>query len=252
MTYISFTALGLRNIMSQIRLITFDATNTLFKVHGGVGKVYAETAIKYGVGANPQEVDKNFKKAFKQHTIKFPNFGQSFGMSSQQWWDRVVYCSFNGEVESGILRKISSELYINFSKRSHWELFPDVFPVLDHFKIRDVKLGVISNFDERLKTILTELTIGKYFTFVLSSRETQWWKPSPEIFHHGISMVTKCSPANTLHIGDNLELDYNAARNAGMEALLLQRQPSDQELLMNKDVPKHKIITSLDQLCSLL
>lgn len=240
--------------MSQIRLITFDATNTLFKVCGGVGKVYAETAVKYGIKTNPQEVDKNFRKAFQRNNIKFPNFGQLVGMSSQQWWDRVVRSSFNGEVDSGILGNISSELYVNFSKKSHWELFPDVLPVLEHFKNKDVKLGVISNFDERLKKIMTELTIGKYFAFILPSRQTQWYKPSPEIFHQAIAMVTKYSPANTIHIGDNLELDYNAARNAGMDALLLQRQSSDtkmEELLMNKGVPKHNIITSLDQLCYL-
>ena len=240
--------------MSQIRLISFDATNTLFKVCGSVGEIYAKTALKYGVKTDPEIIDNNFRKAFKQFNKKYPNFGKEVGMSSRQWWDYVVQTSFNGEVKSDILSKISSDLYGNFSKRSHWELFPDALPVLEYFRNKDIQLGILSNFDERLPVIVAELGIQKYFKFILASWQTEWCKPSPQIFHHAVAMVASCSPTQAVHIGDNLDLDYKAARRIGMDAYLLLRQPSDEKInhLVKNDVPEHKIITSLEQLCNLI
>jgi REG-2-like HAD superfamily hydrolase len=240
--------------MSQIKLITFDATNTLFKVCGSVGGIYVNTAYKYGIKADPEKIENNFKKAFKQSNSEYPNFGQTVGMLSHKWWNGVIGTSFDGEIKSDLLDKISSDLYDNFMKKSHWELFPDVLPTLEHFRNKGTKLGVLSNFDERLSTIITELDINKYFTFVLASRNTEWYKPSPQIFHHAASLVARCSTVEVTHIGDNLELDYKAARNAGMDAYLLSRQPSDTKIknLITKDVPQHKIITNLQQLCNLI
>lgn len=240
--------------MSQIRLITFDATNTLFKVCGSVGEIYAKTAYKYGIKTDPEDLEENFRKGFKQFNTKCPNFGRTVGMSSQEWWKNVVDISFNGQVKSDILGKISADLYQNFIKKTHWELFPDVLPALEHLRNKNIKLGVLSNFDERLSTIITELDLQKYFMFIVASRSTEWYKPSPHIFHHAISMVARCSPVDVIHVGDNLELDYNAARNAGMDAYLLLRQPSDTKInnLINNDVPEHKIITNLKQLCNLI
>ena len=240
--------------MSQIRLITFDATNTLFKVCGSVGNMYAKTAYKYGITTSPEKLDNNFRKGFKQFNTEYPNFGQAVGMSSQEWWNGVVAVSFNGEIESHILNSISSDLYDNFTKKSHWELFADVIPTLEHFKNKDIKLGVLSNFDERLPVIITELGLEKYFTFILASQNTKWYKPLPQIYQHAAAMVAKVSPTEAVHIGDNVELDFKAAKNAGMDAYLLLRESSDTNTnkLINKDIPEDKIITNLEQLCDLV
>ena len=240
--------------MSQIKLITFDATNTLFKVCGSVGNMYAKTASRYGIKTNPEKLDNNFRKGLKQFNTEYPNFGQIVGMSSQQWWNSVVGITFDGEIESHILDAISSDLYHNFTLKTHWELFPDVLPTLEHFKNKDIKIGVLSNFDERLPAIIKELEIERYFTFILASRNTKWYKPSPQIFHRAAAMVTKCLPTEVVHIGDSVELDYKAARNAGMDAYLLSRQTLDSNLnkLINKGIPEDKIITNLEQLCNLI
>lgn len=238
--------------MSSIKLVTFDATNTLFKVRGSVGEMYAKTAFNYGIKTNPNEIDKNFRKAFNQFSVKYPNFGRTVGMPSKQWWSGVVHHSFDGQVKADILTKISSDLYDNFMTKAHWELFQDVLPTLQHFKNKGINLGVLSNFDERLLTIFTQLNIEKYFIFILASRSTEWCKPSQQIFHHALTMVPGCMASEVIHIGDNLDLDYKAARNAGMDSYLLLRQQSDTKInnLIN-NVPEHKIITNLEDLCNL-
>ena len=239
--------------MSKIRLITFDATNTLFKVCGSVGEIYSKTALKYESKMDPQEMDRNFRKAFKEFNKNFPNFGQTVGMSSRQWWNKVISRSFNGHVKPDVLEKISSELWVNFTKKTHWELFPEVIPVLQQFQGQGIQLGVVSNFDERLPRIMEALEIKKYFSFILASQQTKCFKPSPEIFHHAVSMVTRCGPTEAIHVGDNYELDYKAAMNAGMDAYLLQRKPSDSKINNDLDhIPLHKVIWNLGQLCNVI
>ena len=240
--------------MSQLRLITFDAMNTLFKVRGTIGEIYSKAGANYGIKSDPQEIEVNFRKAFKQLNLRYPNYGLAAGMSSQLWWQEMVGISFDGQLKSEILSNISSDLYSNFETKTHWQLFPEVSFVLQYLKNKDVKIGVLSNFDERLPTVLKELGVDHYFQFILASRNTKWYKPLPQIFHHAVAMVTQCSPVDVIHVGDNLELDYKAARNAGIDAYLLLREPSDTKIddLIQSDVPEHKIITNLEQLCNLL
>lgn len=237
--------------MSKIRLITFDATNTLFKVHSTVGELYTKAASIHGVDADPHKVETNFRKSFHHFNTNYPNFGQTAGITSRQWWDEVVKGSFAGyRIKPRIFDELCKDLYNNFKKSMNWDVFPDVVPVLKELNQSGIKLGVISNFDERLPMILEELDLRQYFSFLVTSRETVFCKPSAEIFNYALSLV-RCSPMEAAHVGDNLNLDYKAARNAGMDAFVLLRQPTDAKIehLVENLVPKPKIIHDLQMLC---
>ena len=91
-----------------------------------------------------------------------------------------------------MISTIGRDLYQDFSGGQNWELFPDVIPTLEKLKSSQVILGVVSNFDERLRElnkicefditfhldrILKCLDIEKYFTFVLAAYEVSCAKP---------------------------------------------------------------------------
>ena len=48
----------------MIRAVLFDVGQTLLRVQTSVGDVYAETAARYGVHADPLELDRNFRTAW--------------------------------------------------------------------------------------------------------------------------------------------------------------------------------------------
>ena len=48
------------------------------------------------------------------------------------------------------------ELYERFARPDAWEVFPDVVSVLEELAESGLKLGVISNWDERLRPLLRE------------------------------------------------------------------------------------------------
>lgn len=112
-------------------------------------------------------------------------------------------------------------------------------------------MGVISNFDQRLESILENVQIRQYFAFVLTSYDYGTEKPSLSIFEEALRLM-KCLreeqilPQEAIHIGDKVDNDYFGARRAGWNALLIQH---NNEIDENK-VPNEDIFKSLKELQS--
>ena len=80
-----------------------------------------------------------------------------------------------------IVQQIANKLYTDFAGPQYWEVYPDVIPTLHLLKQKGLVLGVISNFDERLRPILKSLKIADLFDFTLSSYEVGFCKPDPRL-----------------------------------------------------------------------
>lgn len=234
---------------NMLRLITLDANNTLFRVRGSVGQIYNAISKQYGHFLDEKNLNNEFNKAYKFYYKKYPNFGVKNDMTAQCFWYKIVHDTFvnTGLDDKAVITKIADSLYLDFTLSSNWELFDDVHPVLQYLKSKDFDLGVVSNFDERLPLILEGLDVLKYFSFVLCSTEVKIVKPSPEIFELALRKAG-VEPDEALHVGDNIMLDYNAAKAVGMSAFVLDRFKSfKQEHRDSVSDPSH-IITNLEPL----
>jgi REG-2-like HAD superfamily hydrolase len=208
--------------MSLIKLVTFDFTNTIGRVLGGVGYQYATIAKIYGVQVDVDKLNASFPVMWKEQNTKYPNFGQMQAVSSYKWWADMVKGCFHlaGCTENDDkLSPISRHLYAHFKTAAAWEVSPDVRPTLESLQKSGLKLGIISNFDERLDQVLTSLALIHYFDFVFTSMREQLCKPDPRIFQRAL-LHAKVDPSDALHVGDNFELDYSVARAVGMKAVL--------------------------------
>ena len=207
--------------MSCTRLVTFDVTNTMIRVLGGVGQNYARVAAQYGRTVDPAKVELYFRKRFKQQMEQHPNFGLNTGLIPFKWWTNLVVESFKDAGYDGpSLTQIANHLYVHFATSKGWEVIPGTTSALETLKKRGLKLGIISNFDNRLDKILHELSLAHYFDFIIDSFSFGIAKPSPEIFNHALN-IAKTEPKEALHVGDNIYCDYEGATKAGMMALLL-------------------------------
>src|SRR5581483_10848354 len=84
---------------SQLRLVTFDVTNTLLHIKHSIGVQYSLVAELYGIKMCENEkatraLSSSFKKVFGDMRREHPNFGLTSGMSSQRWWSLVVANTF--------------------------------------------------------------------------------------------------------------------------------------------------------------
>ena len=101
-------------------------------------------------------------------------------------------------------------------------LFPETQETLNSLRDSQLKLGIISNFDSRLYPVLKDLHIHSFFDSITICSETGFAKPQPEIFSAALKSLD-VAPNRTLFAGDSLVDDFQAARQVGLEALLLDR-----------------------------
>jgi putative hydrolase of the HAD superfamily len=101
-------------------------------------------------------------------------------------------------------------------------LFEDVIPALTELKRHGLALGIISNVDKDIKPLLDELGVTPFVTIVVTSQETGFTKPNPEIFREALRRVDL--PAESvIFIGDQYQIDFLGSAAVGMKAVLLDR-----------------------------
>ncbi len=96
--------------------------------------------------------------------------------------------------------------------------FDDVVPTLRSLRAVGIKTGLLSNGNTRPENV----GLDGLFDFVLVSEFEGIRKPDPVVFANAASDL-ECAPRDILHVGDDITDDYAASKNAGFQALLLQR-----------------------------
>jgi putative hydrolase of the HAD superfamily len=105
-----------------------------------------------------------------------------------------------------------------FTARHDLEFYPEVMEALPRLA-RRYRLFALSNGNAQI----TRTALAPWFDGALSAREFGTGKPDPRIFHEACRRLG-CAPEETLHVGDDLELDALAARAAGLPAMWLRRE----------------------------
>ncbi|HEY2384410.1 MAG TPA: HAD-IA family hydrolase [Terriglobia bacterium] len=199
----------------SFRAVLFDAAETLFTTRGSVGEIYANVAQKYG-STVPSEV---IQTSFREH---FKGAGPLSPENQKEWWKDIVNAVFE---EVGMIENFDhffNEVYDTFRDSQGWMLFPETVEVLQELKDRHLKLGVISNFDSRIYTVMESLHVRHFFDAVVLSSETGFAKPDQEIFDAAIEAIG-CPAAEILFVGDSLEDDVEAGSRAGLTTVLIDR-----------------------------
>ncbi len=207
----------------SVRAVLFDAGDTLFRLRGSVGEVYARAAQSHGVSVPSAELDVRFRQVFRESPpLCFEGTDEEeLARHEYAWWRDVVQRIFAGAVFpdfDGFYR----ELFDYFAQSDAWDLFPDTLPALDRLVARGLRLGVVSNFDSRLETILVGFGLYEKFEVVVVSGRAGAAKPDPRIFHHALDRLG-LGPDEVLHIGDSEREDLGGATAAGLRALRIDR-----------------------------
>ena len=211
----------------MITTIFFDAGNTLLKAHPSVAHLYAQTAQRFGADPPPGELMTAFKalRSEMPSMAKSVRSGQGEGMSitmEKAWWKSFVCELFNRVGGVDDFDTFFEELYDVFARSESWRLYPDVLEILKILRAKSFTLYVLSNWDSRLADICKNLGLSAYFNEIIISSLIGFEKPDPEIYRFALKQAG-VNPENSLHIGDDLELDFQPARSLGMHSLLLDR-----------------------------
>jgi putative hydrolase of the HAD superfamily len=140
----------------------------------------------------------------------------------RQWWKRLVAQIFEPWGEFAQFDDYFDELFAYYADADAWLLYPEVVETLAALKQRGLILAVISNFDSRLVRILDGLNVGASFAQIFVSSAVGYAKPQARIFDIALTRFGLI-PGQALHIGDSETNDLAGARNAGVRALLVDR-----------------------------
>jgi putative hydrolase of the HAD superfamily len=199
-------------MLNDVKAVTLDAAGTLLEPWPSVGDVYARVAEECGIGPiSAGELNRRFGKAWKSK--------QGFDYSRMAW-RKLVEQTFAGLAP--LKPAFFDHLYDEFAQPRCWRVYDDVAPALERFRARGLKLAVISNWDERLRPLLTQIGLAPYFDAIVISTEVGVHKPDRAIFEHAANAL-RTAPNKVLHVGDSREEDFTAAQAAGFQAALLER-----------------------------
>ena len=101
-------------------------------------------------------------------------------------------------------------------------LFDDVVPALTDLKVRGLILGLISNVDYDITSLLNETGLPALLQIIVTSQEAGFNKPQPEIFQ-GALRRAGVQASEAMYVGDQYRIDVVGANQAGMKGVLLDR-----------------------------
>jgi putative hydrolase of the HAD superfamily len=148
-------------------------------------------------------------------------------------YQRIVLKEAGIKVEPKDILKL-----LGMMQRAHMDLvlYEDVLPALTDIKQRGLVTGLISNVDKNIDDTLGKLGIASKLDIIVTSLDAGAAKPQPEIFQYAMKKAS-VTPAVSLYIGDQYQVDMAGAKAAGMKGILLDRADYYKEKL---DCPKIK------------
>lgn len=203
-------------MINQIQAVAFDAFGTLVRVT-------------------------NNQRSFHQVAELLRSDSSCFPMTSQV--DFQSWAKASGINDEQLLAELMNALELEINSI---ELYPEVKSVLAQLRASGLRLALASNVTYSFATALRRLLKDKVDLLHLSC-ELGSAKPSSS-FYQALCSRLEYPPQNILMVGDTLSDDYAGAKDAGLNAVLLNRNATRQPLHCGDTT----FISSLNQLFNFL
>jgi putative hydrolase of the HAD superfamily len=208
--------------MAPVRHVFLDWTNTLVRVRGSVGQIYADLAQRFGLRAHAREIDDGFAsivKALPQRVA--PGLTDAeIDVREREWWREVASRALAPYGDFDRFDEFFDEVYELFRRPEAWELLPHARLALDALHTQGRRLGIVSDMDSRLFDVLRALELDDRFDVVSLSFRVGFQKPDPRLFADALERAGAAA-AQSAHVGDSLTSDVLGALDAGLAAIHL-------------------------------
>jgi putative hydrolase of the HAD superfamily len=203
-------------------IIFFDAANTLIRPHPGVGAVYSAVAREHARVVPAEALEAAFLPAWG--AVRQARGGSPYGPTeahARAFWRQVVALTFERAGAAMPADPFFDVLYDRFGTAACWRVDQHARPALERVRAAGVRTGLLSNFDARLRPLLTRLDLERHLDVVVISCEVGAEKPHPAIFEAARRRAGIADPARIAFIGDQRLDDFEGAARAGWRPILL-------------------------------
>lgn len=176
------------------------------------------------------------------------NFFATADASNHQAFRSLHQCECHSLLETlkPLRGEIDPEPYVA-DLTAYWQaphLQPEAIDVLSRLEL---PVCCVSNADTRDIQSAIEMH-GLAFAEVITSEDTQCYKPSPVIFNTALAAMG-VAPGDVLHVGDSLHSDIGGAKSVGIEGVWICRDRRIHDI--GRHQPDHRI-SDLTQLFDLV
>jgi putative hydrolase of the HAD superfamily len=204
--------------LNDIAAVFFDAVGTLIHPEPAAATVYAQVGRRFGSRLTPKEIGVRFAAAFqRQEQIDLAEGLRTGEEREQRRWRHIVAETVDDVSDP---EACFQDLYRHFAQPEAWRLEAAAAPVLDELARRGLVLGLASNYDRRLRSVVGGLVELRRAPHLVISSEVGWRKPAPDFFA-ALCRVVGLPAWSILFVGDDMQNDYDGADAAGLRAVLL-------------------------------
>jgi putative hydrolase of the HAD superfamily len=207
------------SLLTGTRAVFFDAVGTVLFPSPPATAVYARLARRYGAVIPEEVIRERFRTAFRGEEVIDQ---EACWVTSEDRevarWRRIVA---NTLTEIPDTTALFPKLFQHFSKPEAWVVGRDVGRVMTVLSGRGMTLGMGSNYDSRLTTVVAgHPELAPLRDRVVISAAVGVRKPGAGFFRE-VRRVAGCEPGQILFVGDDVVNDYEGALAAGFRTILL-------------------------------
>jgi putative hydrolase of the HAD superfamily len=230
------------------RAVFFDAGHTLLYAHPDLPTIYTDVTASLGVRLEPTSFAAAFGPAFKAGVKEYAPHGHASDAQDLAMWRGITRRIYDAVRLDVPFETWFEALWTRFGAPSSWRLYEDVVDTLGALRGRGLKLGIVSNWDSRLRGIAEGLGLSELVDFLVVSAEAGVRKPDPGIFRLALEKAG-VRPEEALHVGDLAEEDVLGAQRAGVRPALIERA---KRMVDPTALPGVPIVRGLGELLALL
>ncbi len=206
------------------RAIFFDVGETLIQPRRPYGELLAEVGDELDVFV-PAEILAGLSIHIEARVLERTQQGLPFTFSaaeSQRFWFETYHDFLVRYLINTDARRLAHAFLDLLSSPAGYALFDDTVTTLKRLRADGYHLGIISNWEEWLPSLLEHVGITSFFDHVVISGACGLEKPDPRIFLLGVAEGGYRSE-EVVYIGDRPAHDVEPARKVGMTPILLDR-----------------------------
>ena len=227
----------------MIKAVFFDLYNTLVSYDPPREELQARALKEFGIEVSPEVFRRPLAIADEfiyQELVRSSLTRRSKEEQMAVWakYEEILLREAGIKADEQLIFKLLGNMHKMDYKLV---LFDDVMPTLNELKDRKLTLGLISNVDRNITSLLDKLGVKTLLQVVVTSQDAGANKPQPAIFRKALRQAgTQASEA--IYVGDQYQVDVVGASKVGMKGILLDRNGYFEE---TTDCPRLRSLAQL-------
>ena len=231
----------------MITAVFFDLYNTLAGFRPSRYEIQSEALADFGISVTPEGILRGYYLA--DAFMSEQNATKPVRSLSRDE-NRMFFAEYERRVLRGAGVEVSQEQAWQIWRRIRkidygLALFDDTIPALNACRQMGLTVGLISNMNQSGDELADSMGLLPYIDLSITSHEVGAEKPNQLIFERALERA-KARPERAVHVGDQITSDVAGAVNAGINAVLLDRDGN------HKGYTAQPRITGLEELPALL